>query len=92
MYKYAQCYRCKVWKMTEEHHLMNGVGIRKKADKDGLVVQLCRDCHNIIHTNADERKKLKVKAQREYESTHTHDEWMKRYHKNYIEEENNETD
>lgn len=91
MYKYAKCYRCNVWKMTEEHHLMNGVGIRKKADKDGLVVQLCRDCHDLVHRNKTVRFQLKAKAQKEYESTHTHEEWMKRYHKNYLGDEN-ETD
>ena len=57
-----------------------------KAEADGLTVRLCTDHHYEVHHNADSRQRLCAIAQRAYERTHTRDEWMERYKKNYLEE------
>lgn len=81
-----RCYLCGR-KATETHHLMNGVGLRKKSDQDGLTVRLCRECHARIHFDPNLQNAMKQEAQRIFEATHTHKEWMARYHKNYLDEE-----
>ena len=79
-----KCELCGRWTNLETHHLMNGNGLRKRADEDGLVIKVCRDCHNKIHANSALRLELKRRAQHRYMSTHSLEEWMARYHKNYL--------
>lgn len=69
----------------ERHHCMNGVSQRKKAEEDGLWVWLNHDVHFAVHNHRPElRNYLKKVAQEAYERTHSRDEWMRRYHKNYL--------
>ena len=47
------CYRC--GKMCfdgrmEEHHVFGGTACRQVSDKYGLLIHVCRDCHNYIHS------------------------------------------
>ena len=37
---------------VEPHHLINGRGNREIADKYFCVIPVCRDCHNLIHSDA----------------------------------------
>lgn len=72
---------------TEVHHVMNGTAYRHKADEDGLYIYITRSRHDWLHNTPDgkkEMKRLKKLAQIEYEKTHSHAEWMKRYGKNYV--------
>ena len=70
----------------EKHHCMNGAAYRKKAEHDGLWVWLNADVHRAVHSNRpDWKRELKRIAQEAYERTHTREEWMHRYHKNYLE-------
>lgn len=72
---------------TEVHHIMNGTADRPKADEDGLWIYVTRSAHNWLHNTPSgkaEMKRLKALAQRKYEETHSHEEWMRRYHKNYV--------
>lgn len=71
-------------KASETHHIMNGAGMRKKSDEDGLVIRVCPRCHRLIHENYLIRLDLKQKAQRMYLETHTLEEWMRRYRKSYL--------
>lgn len=71
----------------EVHHVMNGTADRPKADEDGLWIYVTRSRHEWLHNTPDgkkEMKRLKALAQKKYEETHTHEEWMRRYHKNYV--------
>lgn len=69
----------------ERHHCMNGAAYRRKAEQDGLWVWLNREVHYAVHNyRPDLKRKLKCIAQETYERTHSREEWMKRYHKNYL--------
>ena len=71
------------------HHCLGGMN-RRLADEDGLVVYLRWDYHIADSPNATPHNNIKTDlfikrlAQRKYEETHTHEEWMARYGKNYL--------
>lgn len=64
-----QCYKCKRYIKTEEHHIFGGVANRSKSEKYGLKVYLCHDCHNrdkkhkSIHFDKEEMLKLHQEGQ-----------------------------
>lgn len=63
------------------HHIFEGRN-RKNSTKYGMIVPLCRYHHEWVHkTNY---KKFKQEAQKEFEKTHTRDEFIKIFGKNYI--------
>lgn len=71
------------------HHCIYGTSGRKLSDSDGLFVPLCMDHHtgskNGVHgQNYALAAALKMQAQKEYEKTHSRDDWMKRYGRNYL--------
>ena len=83
------CYLCSNWGAgrMEWHHVLNGP-FRKKAEEDGLKVKVHRTCHRFIHEHPDTANTLKKRAQRCYEEQiGTREEFMERYHRNYLEEE-----
>lgn len=51
----------------EIHHLVYGRGIRELADKDGLTVCACRECHEFIHKNNVAGYLSKIAGQLAYE-------------------------
>ena len=88
-----QCYLCmlkyddfSVRRGLERHHVMFGQGRRDKSEADGLTVYLCHDHHYEVHHVADTRRMLCALAQEAYEKTHTRQEWMERYKRNYRED------
>lgn len=71
----------------EKHHVMNGSGVRAKAEHDGLWVMLTHHVHRWIHDTGDGAefaRHLKAQAQYEYEQRYGHEAWMKRYKRDYI--------
>lgn len=87
-----RCYLCMLRngdyeerRYLETHHVLFGQGRRDKSEADGLTVRLCSEHHYEVHHNAASRHRLCAIAQREYERTHTREEWMSRYKKNYLE-------
>lgn len=83
MKDYTPCFLCGAT-ATEIHHMIHGPD-RKKADEDGLVVPLCRECHNKVHFGGGGLdRELKRTAQLWYEKEHTREEWMERYGRNYL--------
>jgi hypothetical protein len=42
-----KCFLCGC-QATDRHHIFGGAN-RPKSEKDGLVVMLCRKCHNELH-------------------------------------------
>ena len=70
----------------ETHHVIFGQGRRDKSEADGLTVRLCCQHHYEVHHDADSRQRMSAVAQKAYERTHTREDWMGRYKKNYLEE------
>lgn len=83
-----ECYFCGRTDMLECHHIFMGNRHRKLADEDGLVVWLCANHHrlsnNSVHMNVAMREELQKVGQEKYLESHSMEEWMARYGKNYL--------
>ena len=78
------CLECGSYHSLELHHCIHGSN-RKKADQDGLFVLLCTNCHKRLHSVSSELDlKYKRLAQKSYMKYHTLEEFMTRYHINYL--------
>lgn len=79
----SKCFVCGKGGELHPHHIFNGA-FRKKSEEDGYVVWVHNlPCHRSIHDNAAKAMALKRIAQEDYELTHTREEFMRRYRKNY---------
>lgn len=82
-----QCYFCGRQHNLEHHHVLAGTANRKISDRYGLWVWLCHECHtgtDGAQYNRDRNMELKQTAQLCFERTHTHEQWMKLFKKNYL--------
>jgi ribosome-binding protein aMBF1 (putative translation factor) len=83
------CELCGKYGPTDKHHVF-GNAYRKKSERYGYVVRLCRACHttgnDAVHVNKDRRNYLKRIAQKEYEQTHTREEFIREFGRNYLED------
>ena len=90
------CFLCGRYAYTERHHIF-GAANRKLSEQDGLVVDLCHDCHNRppngVHFNKERMDALRRYGQTVYENNLVADgktgqeartAFIKRYGKNYI--------
>ncbi len=74
----------------EKHHIFNGNAYRKKSEDDGMFVYLHSSCHQWLHNHSKTLRNLKIKGQRRWEKEcGNRDEFIKRYGKSYILEEDN---
>lgn len=64
----------------DDLHEIYGGSNRKRSIKNGFVVPLCRNCHQ----DNEILKFLKRFIQKEYEKTHTREEFIKLIGKNYL--------
>ena len=91
------CFLCGRICYTERHHIFGGTANRRLSEEDGLVVDLCPDCHNRppngVHFNKERMQELHRYGQQFWENVQTakgmsHEEarkaFMKRYGKNYL--------
>lgn len=72
---------------TDTHHVFHGRN-RHLADEDGLTIRVCQHCHREIHEGRDCKQiqaMLHEYGQRVYMQTHSLEDWMKRYGRNYLE-------
>ena len=80
------CFLCGKRGPTERHHIFGGAN-RKWSEKYNLVVHLCHECHNEppngVHFNSERMNALRALGQEEFEKTHTHEEFMKIFGRNY---------
>ena len=74
------CYIC--GRDRQQFHHVFGGSNRKHATEDGLFIPVCAECHEKIHKCNP--LALKREGQRCYEKTHSREEFMKRYGKNYL--------
>lgn len=93
----SKCYLCGkngAGDRLEKHHIF-GAYNRKKSEEDGEFVWLCGDaCHrngpNAAHRSKETSRRLHEEGQRAWEKVYgTRAEFLKRYKKNYLEEEEN---
>ena len=81
------CEICGRWCLLERHHVF-GASNRKKSEKYGYVVNLCHWCHNEppygVHHNASMMRSLHQKYQHIFEQTHTREEFIQEFGKNYL--------
>ena len=62
---YENCFVCGR-PATDWHHCLHGSS-KKQSEADGLMVPLCRECHNKVHHSGGELDRiLKQDAQRAY--------------------------
>lgn len=64
----AKCYICGApWQRgLEVHHAIPGRGNRKICTEWGLTVHLCNKCHDRLHDESVEYKRIKADAQRAF--------------------------
>lgn len=95
--KDGTCYLCirihndhRIHWTTHEHHIYGGPN-RPISEAKGFKVHLCLDHHEFgpeaVHNNIDNLRLLQQDAQREYEKTHTRQQFMQLIGRNYLEEE-----
>lgn len=74
----------------QEHHIFNGNPNRSISEAEGFKVYLCLEHHTVgpaaVHNNHENMRILQQDAQREYEKTHTREEFMGMIGRNYLEE------
>lgn len=82
-----ECFLCGRQTDLDLHHCIHGVANRKIADREGLTVYLCRDCHtgtNGVHNNREKDLYLIQTAQKAYEKEHSRSEWMALFSHNWL--------
>lgn len=82
-----RCYICQRWiKGGHVHHCLHG-SYRKMADKYGLTVHLCVQCHTKLHDKGLHDKELEAIAQEAFEDRYGHAEFMRIFQKNFRQED-----
>ena len=82
----SECFICHTTANLERHHIYGGRN-RKISERLGLVVYLCVEHHrgaNGVHFNAVLMQDLHEWGQREFEKTHTREEFMRAIGRNYL--------
>lgn len=81
------CYLCRHIGYTEAHHIFGGAD-RKKSEQYGLKVYLCPECHrngtSAAHRDPKTAELLHKEGQEAFEQTHTREEFMRVFGKNYL--------
>lgn len=82
------CWVCGAINGLHEHHIFAGVANRPMSEKYGFKVWLCGRHHNLsefgVHFDKSLDLRLKQACQKEYEKTHSRDEFTKIIGKNYL--------
>lgn len=79
--KKGYCEYCGIYSKLDSHEVYSGCN-RKRSILNGFVALICRNCHQNEKIIAE----LKIKYQKEYEKTHTREEFIKLIGKSYIKE------
>ena len=82
------CYVCGAINGLHDHHIYSGTGKRSISEKYGFKVYLCGRHHNLsefgVHFDKSLDLRLKRACQKEYEKTHSREEFIKIIGENYI--------
>ena len=82
-----ECFVCRTTQDLQLHHVLYGTSNRKQADKYGLTVWLCLRHHTGdrgVHFDKGLDLKLKEMAQAKFEETHTREEFIRIFGRNYL--------
>ena len=77
------CYICKQKKKDDLNEVFEGSN-RQMSMKYGLVIPICRECHNKYDLDINLRSKYMKEAQIIFENTYSHELFMKEFKKNYL--------
>lgn len=77
------CYICTQKRKDDLHEIFGGSN-RIKSMVWGLVIPICRECHNIWKTDKDMRKEYQQEAQKIFEKEHSHELFMREFKKNVL--------
>lgn len=85
------CYLCGCNEGYERHHIFFGTANRQKSEEYGLTVWLCPMCHRdnkrgVHGANIEAKQALFEAGQRKFEETHTRQEFMSEFGRNYLED------
>ena len=82
-----KCFICGTYGALEWHHIFGGAN-RRNSEKYNLVVPLCHACHNEppagVHFNRAAMDELRRQGQRAFEKTHSRQEFIKTFGRNYL--------
>jgi hypothetical protein len=82
-----ECFVCRATQDLQLHHVLYGTSNRRQADKYGLTVWLCLRHHTGdrgAHFDKGLDLKLKEMAQAKFEETHTREEFIRIFGRNYL--------
>lgn len=96
--KDGTCYLCtklhdfyESWNYTEEHHVFPNNPNRQLSERYGLKVHLCRWHHRegpeAVHNNSKNMDLLKMDAQVKFEETHTRQEFVSIFGRNWLDDD-----
>lgn len=77
------CYVCKQKKKDDLHEIFGGSN-RRKSMLWGLVIPVCRECHQKWKENENMREKYQQEAQKTFEKKHGHELFMTEFKKNVL--------
>ena len=78
-----KCFKCGS-PYADLHHIRLGNCTRRRAEHHGMFVYLCRAHHRWLHDHPECKEELQRLAQKRFEETHSHEEYMKLFRKNYL--------
>ena len=79
-----RCFRCGSTANLDLHHIMHGTANRRWSSKYGLLCWMCRPCHQLVHCDVLENKRLQRVAQIAFEKAYSRKLWMEVFGKNYL--------
>lgn len=83
------CYLCKTPFNLHKHHIFRGIW-RANADRLGCWIWLCGYHHNLsdfgIHSRPELDLQIKRECQTVFEQTHTRQDFMNEFGRNYLDE------
>lgn len=77
------CYICNQNKKEDLHEIFGGCN-RVKSMQWGLVIPICRECHQEWKENKELRIKYQKESQQKFENKYNHELFMQEFRKNYI--------
>lgn len=78
-------------RILHKHHVYEGKPGRQISEREGFTVYLCLKHHlegpEAVHNNKENRRLIQRDCQREYEKTHTRQQFMDLLRRNYLDDE-----
>ena len=78
------CEWCGAMHACNRHHVFMGTANRAKSEKWGMVVDLCYDCHALVHTDYQERVRMCKVYQRKFETLYDRETFMREFGRSYL--------